>query len=174
MQFFTEVIDWKIINKDIKMYVQALDDWKYTFRIEKWWKRSTIQNNYYWAVLWILASETWHEAEEHHMFFKDKYLKSHVEVEWLWHITVIRSTTELNTKEFAEYMEKILRDCAELWVIVPDKPEWFEPKHKSVIDNRCRMCEWSWIDDEDWNCTACHWTWKKDASLIDDILHDIE
>lgn len=70
--------------------------------------RSLEQNRYYWGVcLTIIAQETGHNTEELHTAIKDillprKFIKlGNREVE------VTKTTTDLNTTEFEQYLERL-------------------------------------------------------------------
>lgn len=68
--------------------------------------RSEQQNKYYWGVIVkSIQEETGHTAEEVHEAMKAEFLKKH-------HDKLpdsVGTTTELNTIEFEEYLEKIRR-----------------------------------------------------------------
>ncbi len=73
----------------------------------KFSRRSTKQNNYYWAYLGIIEKETGDIADDLHEFFKRKFLPPR-------HITILKqeirlpgSTTKLSKFDFMEYITKI-------------------------------------------------------------------
>ncbi len=81
--------------------------------------RSQHQNNYYWGVvLPEIAAHTGHATEELHRIFKAKYLQTkHV---WRgYEIITPRSTTELTSNEFAEYLQNVIAECGELGIVIP-------------------------------------------------------
>lgn len=78
--------------------------------------RSNLQNRFYWQILTIIEDCTGQDKNELHEYFKLKFLKSN-NVEVLNEkIVISQSTTELNTKEFAEYINKIIVFAAELGI----------------------------------------------------------
>tara|TARA_Y100001973_G_C5205850_1_gene341520 strand:- start:5517 stop:5879 length:363 start_codon:yes stop_codon:yes gene_type:complete len=69
--------------------------------------RSAQQNNYYWAIVDLLANDLGYTNREMH-----DAIKTHFEIE---------STKILTTKEFSQFIERIIRWSAiELGVVVPD------------------------------------------------------
>ena len=69
--------------------------------------RSSQQNNYYWNIVRILADELGYTENEMH-----STIKNHFEVE---------STKTLSTKEFASFIERLVRWSAiELNIVIPD------------------------------------------------------
>ena len=90
--------------------------------IKKWKEnRSRKQNNYYWGVVVMMISEhTGFETEETHEVLKRKFLRYIKEYKgkryWF-----TRSTVDLKTDEFVEYIDKIRRFASqELGVVIPD------------------------------------------------------
>lgn len=78
--------------------------------------RSLSQNSLYWVWLTCIESETGNDKDNLHWFFKHKFLgyadlqintKKTIEF-----IKVIKSTTDLNTNQFNEYLTKIHSFCA--------------------------------------------------------------
>ena len=75
-------------------------------------KRSMLQNNYYWSVLKELSEHTGYEDTDLHVLFKDKFLyKEPVQILGEY-VKKEVTTTNLNKKQFSEYMEKITVFCA--------------------------------------------------------------
>ena len=69
--------------------------------------RSAQQNNYYWAIIDLLADDLGYTNREMH-----DAVKNHFE---------IKSTKVLTTKEFAKLIESIIRWAAiDLGVVIPD------------------------------------------------------
>ena len=69
--------------------------------------RSAPQNNYYWNIVRILADELGYTENEMH-----ETIKNHFDIE---------STKTLSTKEFASFIEKLVRWSAiELNIVIPD------------------------------------------------------
>jgi hypothetical protein len=69
--------------------------------------RSATQNNYYWSIVSFLGEELGYTDQEMH-----STIKNHFNIE---------STKTLTTKEFSNFIEKLIRWSAiELNVVVPD------------------------------------------------------
>ena len=69
--------------------------------------RSSQQNNYYWNIVRIVADELGYTENEMH-----STIKNHFNIE---------STKTLSTKEFADFIEKLVRWSAiELNIVIPD------------------------------------------------------
>lgn len=79
--------------------------------------RTLEQNRYYWGVvIYILADFFGYSKEEMHEAMKWKFLKQ-VDMP----IETVRSTTDLSTKEFSDYIENIVRwASSEYQVVIPD------------------------------------------------------
>lgn len=124
-------------------------------------QRSEKQNAFYWAVMMPMAAKGFRDAWEEstnsydaHEFFKDRFLRVPVVNKRDGSGEVMgwrtRSTTELTTLEFVQYLEEIYRFCMEylqLELPVPD-PNWREnmlledrvpqlpPAQRSLTDGR--------------------------------------
>lgn len=95
-------------------------------------KRTIKQNNYYFGVvLQIIAEESgnWDEKKyttnDLHDYYKAKFLQKRIEIFGKTY-TVIRSTTDLNTKEFTEYIRQIKMNAAttlDCWIPDADSVE---------------------------------------------------
>jgi hypothetical protein len=78
--------------------------------------RSMSQNRYYWGVVIALFAEhVGLDAEEMHAALKMKFLQKHDGP-----METVRSTTDLSTEEFQEYLEKCKQLAAEMGVEIPD------------------------------------------------------
>jgi len=88
-------------------------------------KRSDGQNRYYWAVvIEILADHCGYDPEEMHEALKLKFLSDRCVDEN--GLVKIRSTAALNTDEFIQYTNRVVRFAAQdLGVYIPD-PNQFE------------------------------------------------
>ena len=86
--------------------------------------RSLPQNNYYWGVvLNYIGNQTGYEPEEVHENMKQEFLRDHEVQNFMYHI---KSTTELTTEEFEDYLEHIRRWAAqflELYIPLPNEVE---------------------------------------------------
>ena len=80
---------------------------EYYIELKETGVRSAQQNNYYWNAVRIIADELGYTEQEMH-----STIKNHFEVE---------STKMLSTKEFANFIEKLVRwSAVELNIIIPD------------------------------------------------------
>ena len=101
---------------------------KYHFECTKINKKRTMsQNKYYFGVvLKIIASETGNDIEDLHEYFKQKYLGNKDIIVEIMGEKIFRpiTTTELDTKLFMEYIEKIRSFASlELNCYIPDANE---------------------------------------------------
>ena len=80
---------------------------EYYIELKETGVRSSQQNNYYWSIIRILADELGYTENGMH-----ETIKNHFEVE---------STKTLSTKEFASFIERLVRWSAiELNIVIPD------------------------------------------------------
>lgn len=107
----TRISDWRIINSAFARYIKSLPQWDYVIDVKKP-TRSIEQNSLYWSILEQIENEIGTHKDELHDFFKAKFLSRPV-MSALWEYTSIVSTTALDTKEFTDYIEKIVIFCAE-------------------------------------------------------------
>lgn len=96
-----------LLNRDaFDKSIKDLDG-EYYLELKTTGVRSSEQNNYYWSIVDLLSNEVGYTPREMH-----EVLKSHFE---------IPSTKELSKKEFATYLEQLIRWAAtELNIVVPD------------------------------------------------------
>ena len=93
-------------------YVQTLKNGRVWIKLSPDNKRRTIdQNKLYWVWLTLIEEETDQLKEDIHAYFKKQFL-SRVATINNKKETLIGSTTELNTKEFTEYLEKVANVAA--------------------------------------------------------------
>lgn len=93
-------------------WASSLNGKQVTLTLKQWRAtRSGNQNRYYWgAVLKEFGDYTGHHTEELHEALKLRFLAIDPEAE----LVVARSTTELNTQEFAEYVDRVIQLAAEM------------------------------------------------------------
>lgn len=68
----------------------------------------------------FIGNEFWYDAEEMHVIFRDMFLKTVSSDDKFWEISHIKSTSELTTKEFAEYVDKIIMRCSMQGISCPE------------------------------------------------------
>jgi hypothetical protein len=92
------------------VHLSNLEGQRFELTIEKERRGRTLnQNSYYWSVIIeILGNHFGYEAEEMHEALKIKFLKKHEDTD----LVTVGSTTKLSTKEFGEYLDKIMRWAA--------------------------------------------------------------
>lgn len=91
--------------------------------------RSTPENRYYWGiVIELVSEELGHTKDETHELLKSMFLKEmhHLKLpnEKIKEITIIKSTAELTTVEFEEYMSSCRTWASlelELWIPEPNE-----------------------------------------------------
>lgn len=86
--------------------------------------RSNSQNRTYWMWLNALAKDTGHSADDLHEMFKVRVLGTEEKIILGKAITVGRSTTTLNTKDFAEYMTTIEGIAASIGITLPHPDDY--------------------------------------------------
>jgi len=83
--------------------------------------RSNRQNAYYWGVvLDIIAKDTGHTPEELHEIYKRMFLKKKIINYKGKEFPVPGTTTDQDTNEFSEYIERIRAEAASMGILVPD------------------------------------------------------
>lgn len=71
-------------------------------------KRTDQQNKYYWSVvIKVLGNHFGYEPEEMHEALKFQFLRTHDDK-----LPSVKSTTKLNTAEFVDYIDRIMRWAA--------------------------------------------------------------
>lgn len=113
-------------------YVEKLPEGKqYTVKIKlKRKQRSTDQNRLYWMWLKCIMDETGEHKDRLHEFFKQYFLGA--DEQWAfgkYQVFVPRSTTELDTKQMSDYLERVQQFAAtELGIVLPNPEDlqWAE------------------------------------------------
>lgn len=83
--------------------------------------RSDRQNGYYWGVvLKIISDHTGHSTEELHEIFKRKFLPPRILTYRGTTFKVPMSTTESDTLEFTDYIERIRAEAGTMGITIPD------------------------------------------------------
>ncbi len=82
--------------------------------------RSLSANAYYWGVVVaLLAEHCGYEPEEAHQALKMRFLLK-IGNDMISTLPTVRSTADLDTVEFAAYLDQCIRLCAEMGIVVPD------------------------------------------------------
>lgn len=81
--------------------------------------RSVQQNSYYWGVvLKTISDYTGYETEDLHNHFKYHFLKKKV-----GNLDTFKSTTMLDSREFSDYIDKIIRFSSQVLGLAIPSPE---------------------------------------------------
>ncbi len=119
-KFKGKVKDGKIkfyTENSFNNYIQGLEDKEVSIVVKRFAKqRSGQQNKYYWGVVLKSISDfTGYDTEDLHTHFKYHFLRKKV-----GKLTAFRSTRDLDTLDFTEYIDKVIRFARErLSVEVP-------------------------------------------------------
>lgn len=105
---FAKVEDQEIIPNDKDKFWDTLEDLEGEDIVmeigRQYGKRSNQQNKYYWGVVVKeIAEETGHSPKEIHKVLKQKFLPKMNVLGY----DIVKSTTELSTQDFEEYLRKI-------------------------------------------------------------------
>ena len=82
-------------------------------------QRSGQQNKYYWSALEIISKETGDDVDSLHTYFRRKFLAPVEKTVMGQKVLCLRSTTDLNTAEFVEYMDRIIAEVAPFGIAIP-------------------------------------------------------
>lgn len=124
----TPIFHGKIENRKLKLdlrdrfqeWLDQLDGREISLWIKPRRKVRTLsQNAYYWVVLEIISKSTGHTPEELHEIFKRSFLPPRITVWRGKNIYMPKTTTILTKSEFGEYLEKIIREAAEMSIVIP-------------------------------------------------------
>jgi hypothetical protein len=109
LRFPCKIKDGKmtLLNRDEFDKVISTLSGEYYIEIKETGVRSATQNNYYWSIVTLLGNELGYTEQEMH-----STIKTHFNVQ---------STKTLSTKEFATFIEKLIRwSAVELNIVIPD------------------------------------------------------
>jgi hypothetical protein len=101
-------------------HVARLDGKDIELRLTRWRRvRSGAQNRYYWAVVVpLIADHCGYDHQEMHEALKFRYLQTHEGP-----MPRVRSTADLSTAEFTEYIDAVRRLAAEMGCVIPGPGE---------------------------------------------------
>lgn len=83
-------------------------------------KRSLPQNRLYWMWLRCIKDETGNDEKVLHEYFSQEFLPWSSGTVFGDYIDICKSTTELNTKEFTDYLERIKEKMLDQGIILPN------------------------------------------------------
>ena len=100
--------------------IREINNYPQFVTIKKLRKIRTIdQNKMYWSILGCISEETGNEAEDLHTYFKRTYLGHKVRSVLGEKILIVLSTTNLDTKEFSDYISCIIRWAGGEGIAIP-------------------------------------------------------
>lgn len=104
----------------LKHALVYLKEGKYMLSIRKVRKKRSLQQNaYYWGVVVRELTEyTGYDQQPLHEHLKYRYLREEKPIR-------VRDTKDLNTSEFAEYLDKCIQLCAELGLYIMTPEEYY-------------------------------------------------
>ena len=84
--------------------------------------RSNGQNRFLWGVIYrAIAEETGHSSEEVHEYCKNQFLPKMFVVINNVEIESRKSTTQLTTDEFSQFLDRAIGLAGELGITIPDR-----------------------------------------------------
>ncbi len=96
-------------HKELGRKLQGLDEGEYIIEIKKNRPiRSLDANKFYWAVLQIIAVESGHDKDWLHDFYKNEFNFEEVKLPNGDIRRMARSTSGLDTKDFALYLNRVI------------------------------------------------------------------
>lgn len=111
------------MDKDFNLMCSLLRNGEYTVKIVRKTKPRTISQN---ALMWMwytcMEEATGTRKEDFHDYYKAKFLSRDVTVGNRWQ-RVVGSTTDLNTLQMTNYLEKVKADAATEFGIMLPLPE---------------------------------------------------
>ncbi|MBP1638951.1 MAG: hypothetical protein H6Q17_534 [Bacteroidetes bacterium] len=127
-------------NRDaVIAYLQALDilKVKFTVTISKIKKQRSIdQNCLYWLWIACICQETGNDKDDVHMYFREYFLGYSEKRMFGSLVRRVRSTTELDTKQFTDYLKKIkVWASRELGIALPDPNDAYFESFKEIYQN---------------------------------------
>lgn len=111
------------MDKDFNLMCSLLRNGEYTVKIvKKTQPRTVSQNSLMWMWYKCMEESTGQPKEDFHDYYKAKYLQRQVQIGRRV-VTVVGSTTDLNTLQMTNYLEKVKSDAATEFGIMLPLPE---------------------------------------------------
>lgn len=111
------------MDKDFDFMCSLLRNGEYTVKIiRKTTPRTISQNSLMWMWFKCMEEATGTSKYDFHDYYKAKFLSRQVAIGGRW-VTVIGSTTDLNTLQMTDYLEKVKADAATEFGITLPLPE---------------------------------------------------
>lgn len=100
------------MDRDFNLMCSLLRNGEYTVKIvRKTQPRTISQNSLMWMWYKCMEEATGQPKEDFHDYYKAKFLTRQVVIGNRW-VTVVGSTTDLNTLQMTNYLEKVKADAA--------------------------------------------------------------
>ena len=108
------------MDKPFDLMCSLLRNGDYTVKIVRKTKPRTIsQNSLMWMWYKCMEDSTGQNKEDFHDYYKAKFLTRQVAIGQRW-VTVVGSTTDLNTLQMTKYLEQVKADAAtEFGILLP-------------------------------------------------------
>lgn len=111
------------MDRDFDLMCALLRNGEYTVKIvRKTQPRTVSQNSLMWMWYKYMEEVTGQPKEDFHDYYKTKFLSRQVAIGRRW-VTVIGSTTGLNTLQMTNYLEKVKADAAIEFEVTLPLPE---------------------------------------------------
>ena len=111
------------MDRDFSLMCSLLRNGEYTVKIvRKTQPRTVSQNSLMWMWYKCMEESTGQPKEDFHDYYKAKFLTRQVVIGNRW-VSVVGSTTDLNTLQMTNYLEKVKADAATEFGITLPLPE---------------------------------------------------
>lgn len=111
------------MDRDFALMCSLLRNGEYTVKIvRKTQPRTVSQNSLMWMWYKCMEESTGQPKEDFHDYYKAKFLTRQVVIGNRW-VSVVGSTTDLNTLQMTNYLEKVKADAATEFGITLPLPE---------------------------------------------------
>jgi hypothetical protein len=84
--------------------------------------RTRAQNDLLWAIYTEIADATGFDKDDLHEYFKKRFLGAEVADVWGTKVERVRSSTQLSTVDFSDFVECILACAAEQGIEIKNRP----------------------------------------------------
>ena len=170
-----EIIDGELYFEEVEKYKEFLNknnNKKLAITLDTNLIRSIKQNSYYWGfVIEIFSKEIGYEREDVHEILKREFLPKREIKTKREAFEVVKSTTDLSTVEFMNYIRKCRVLGGRMNIQIPLPPDDCEfkfkikPSHQVATDDK----NWHYLvcDHYDYECQVCH-TFYNHQSYYDD------
>ena len=120
------------MDRDFDMMCSLLRNGEYTVKIIRKTKPRTIsQNSLMWMWYKCMEEATGQPKEDFHDYYKAKFLARPIAIKGKW-VKGVGSTTDLNTLQMTDYLEKVKADAAIEFGITLPLPE--DRTYQSFVD----------------------------------------